>query len=80
LTIWWQILLIGVAPRLPDKLFNNELGGKQWRTIDIFKDDKINESSLKMIIRSAVDYNVARVKTGNKPGGTPGAVKKKPAK
>ncbi|MHB8084441.1 MAG: DUF1801 domain-containing protein [Dehalococcoidia bacterium] len=63
-----------------DKLFNNGLEGKQWRTIDIYKDDKINESSLKMLIRSAVDYNNAKVKTGNKPSGIRGTVKKKPAK
>ena len=64
----------------PDKFFNNGLEGKQWRTIDIYKDDKINESSLKILIRSAVDYNNAKVNTGNKPSGTRGTVKKKPAK
>lgn len=64
----------------PDKLFNNGLEGKQWRTIDIYAGDKIDENSLKMLIRSAVDYNSARVKTGNKPGGTRGAEKKKPTK
>ena len=41
----------------PDKLFNNGLNGKQWRSIDIFKDDKINETSLKRLIHSAVDHN-----------------------
>lgn len=64
----------------PDKLFNNELEGKQWRAIDFYKDDKINESSLRILIRSAVDYNNAKVKTDNKPGGTRGTVKKKSAK
>ena len=64
----------------PDKLFNSELEGKQWRAIDIYKDDKINESSLKILINAAVDYNHAKVKTANKPGGTRGNVKKKPAK
>ena len=63
-----------------DKLFNNGLEGKQWRSIDIYAGDKIDENSLKMLIRSAVDYNSARVKTGNKPGGTRGAEKKKPTK
>jgi hypothetical protein len=53
-----------------DKLFNNGLNGKQWRAIDIYEDDKINKKSLKILIRSAVDYNQAKVKT----------VKKKPAK
>ena len=64
----------------PDKLFNNELEGKQWRTIDIYKEDKINENSLKILIQSAVNYNHAKVKTANKPNGTRGTVKKKPAK
>jgi hypothetical protein len=41
----------------PDKIFNNGLDGKQWRSIDIFKDDKINEVSLKNLIRLAVAYN-----------------------
>jgi hypothetical protein len=64
----------------PDKLFNSELEGKQWRAIDIHKDDKIDENSLKMLIRSAVDYNAAKVKAGNNAGGARSAVKKKPAK
>ena len=46
----------------PDKLFNNELEGKQWRAIDIYKDDKINEGSLKTLIKDAVDYNTAKLK------------------
>lgn len=64
----------------PDELFNNGLKGKQWRTIDIYKDDKINESSLKALIHGAVDYNHARVKSTNSTHPTPGNVKKKPAK
>jgi hypothetical protein len=64
----------------PDKLFNSELEGKEWRAIDIYKDDKINESSLKILIQSAIDYNHARVKTADKPGGTRESLKKKPAK
>jgi hypothetical protein len=64
----------------PDKLFNNGLEGKQWRTIDIYKDDKINESSLKTLIIAAVDHNHAKVKPANEPGGTRGSLKQKPAK
>ncbi len=64
----------------PDKLFNNELEGKQWRSIDIHKDDKVNESSLKTLIKSAVDHNRAKVKTANKPRATRRDVQKKPAK
>ena len=64
----------------PDKLFNNGLEGSQWRTVDIYKDDKINEGSLKTLINAAVDYNHAKVKTANKPSGTRGRLKQKPAK
>jgi hypothetical protein len=51
----------------PDKLFNSELEGGQWRAIDFYKDDKINENSLKILVNTAVDYNNAKVKTVNKP-------------
>ena len=64
----------------PDKLFNSELEGGQWRAIDIYKDDKINENSLKILVNTAVDYNNAKVKPVNKPRSTLGNVKKKPAK
>ena len=64
----------------PDRLFNNGLEGKQWRTIDIYKDDRINEISLKTLIQAAVDYNHAKVKTANKPPATRGNAPKKPAK
>ena len=64
----------------PDKLFNNGLEGKQWRTIDIYKDDKINESSLKTLIIAAVDHNLAKVKPANKTSGARGSLKQKPAK
>lgn len=46
----------------PDKLYNNGLAGKKWRTIDYFKDDKIKEIELRNLVRSAVDYNLAKAK------------------
>jgi hypothetical protein len=46
----------------PDKLFNAGLGGNQWRAIDIFEGDKINERALKNLVRDAVDYNRSRLK------------------
>ena len=46
----------------PAKLFNNGLEGKKWRTIDLYKNDKINEKSLKMLVRSAVAFNQSKVK------------------
>jgi hypothetical protein len=46
----------------PDKLFNNGLEGRQWRTIDLYKDDKINESALKVLLHAAVELNKATAK------------------
>ena len=46
----------------PDKLFNAGLGGNQWRAIDIFEGDKINERALRNVVRAAVDYNQIKLK------------------
>jgi len=48
----------------PHKLFNAGLEGNKWRAIDFYKDDKINESALKDLIRSAVSYNVSSKASG----------------
>jgi hypothetical protein len=63
-----------------DKLFNSELEGNQWRAIDIYKDDKINDKSLKALVIAAVDHNHGKVKPAVKPGGTRSSLRKKPAK
>ena len=47
----------------PDKLYNNGLEGKKWRTVDYFKDDKIKERELKDLVRSAVAHNLAKKST-----------------
>ena len=49
----------------PDKLFNSELEGKQWRAIDIFENDKINEKALKALVNAAFDFYHS--KAGAKP-------------
>ena len=41
----------------PDKLFNNGFGGKVWRAIDVSEGDKIDERSLKNLVRAAIAYN-----------------------
>jgi hypothetical protein len=46
----------------PDKLFNNGLDGKKWRSIDYYKDDKVRESELNSLVREAVAHNIAMVK------------------
>ena len=46
----------------PNKLFNNGLEGKKWRTIDLYEGDKVSESSLKVLVRAGVDFNKAKAK------------------
>jgi hypothetical protein len=46
----------------PDKLFNAGLKGNAWRAIDFFEGDKTNESALKNLVRSAVDFNQIKLK------------------
>lgn len=50
----------------PNKLFNNGLEGKKWRTIDFYEGDKVNESSLKILVWAGVDFNRAKWKTVTK--------------
>lgn len=64
----------------PDRLFNNGLEGKKWRTIDFFKDDKINGRSLTILVQAAVKHNHAKAKTAIKTRGTRSTVKNKSAK
>jgi hypothetical protein len=47
----------------PDKLFNASLEGNARRAIDFFEGNKINERALKNLIRAAVDFNQAKLKT-----------------
>ena len=53
----------------PDKLFNAGLGGNQWRAIDLFEGDKVDDRALKNLIRAAVDYNQIKLQT-KAPAGT----------
>ena len=46
----------------PDKLFNAGLGGSQWRAIDLFEGDTINERALKNLVRAAIEYNRIKLK------------------
>jgi hypothetical protein len=59
----------------PDKLFNAGLGGNQWRAIDLFEGDKIDERALKNLVRSAVAYNQIKLKR-KAPAGTRAKVHK----
>jgi len=53
----------------PDKLFNAGLGGNEWRAIDLFDGDKVNEGSLKSLVRAAIKYNQTKLKR-KAPAGT----------
>src|SRR3984957_14513258 len=46
----------------PEKLFNAGLGGNQWRAIDLFEGDKINERALKNLVRAAIEYNQTKLR------------------
>lgn len=50
----------------PDGLFNAELEGNKWRTIEFFKGDQIKENSLKILLRAAVEFNKSAAKPGSK--------------
>lgn len=50
----------------PDNLYNNGLGGSKWRSIDFFEGDKIRETELANLVRSAVAYNLAKPQTKTK--------------
>jgi hypothetical protein len=64
----------------PDKLFNNGLEGKKWRTIDFYKDDKINGRSLAILVQSAVNHNHYKAETAIKTRVSRSIVKNKSAK
>jgi hypothetical protein len=59
----------------PDRLFNAGLEGNLWRAIDVFEGDKINQRSLKTLVRAAVVYNQTKSKK-KVPAGTRGKVRK----
>jgi hypothetical protein len=46
----------------PDKFFNAGLGGSQWRAIDLFEGDTVNERALKNLVRAAIEYNRIKLK------------------
>jgi len=53
----------------PRKLFNNGLGGREWRAIDIFETDVVDENALTELIRAAVEFNRANVADKPSPKG-----------
>ncbi len=59
----------------PDKLFNAGLGGNQWRAIDLFEGDNVNERALKNLVRAAILFNQLKLKS-KAPGRTRAQVPK----
>jgi hypothetical protein len=58
-----------------DKLFNAGLGGNEWRAIDLFEGDRINERALKNLVCAAIEYNGSKLKK-KAPTGTRAKVQK----
>ncbi len=52
----------GAALNDPDKLFNAELAGNKRRAIEVHEGDRIEEGSLKTLVRAAISYNQAKGK------------------
>ncbi len=61
----------------PDKIFNNGLGGKVWRAIDLFEGDKVNERALKNLVRAAIDFNQLKLESKARAGARAKAQKSK---
>lgn len=47
----------------PDKILNNGLEGNNWRAIDLYEGDRINEPALKDMIRAAIALNDSKTKS-----------------
>ena len=52
----------GAAIKDPSRLFNSSLEGNTRRAIDLREGEKINESALKALIRTAVSLNTSKSK------------------
>jgi hypothetical protein len=52
-----------------DHLFNAGLDGNDWRAIDIFEKDRLNEAALRRLVKAAIAYNRAHLK-GKKASGS----------
>ena len=46
-----------------DHLFNAGLEGGEWRAIDIFEKDSLNEPKLRRLVKAAIAYNRSQLKS-----------------
>ncbi len=49
-----------------DRLFNAGLEGNEWRAIDIFENDRLDEQALRRLVKTAIAYNRAQRKGRDK--------------
>jgi hypothetical protein len=56
----------GASLEDPSELFNSSLGGSTRRAIDLHERDEIDAAAFKPLIRSAVDFNMAKARTKSK--------------
>ena len=61
-----------------DHLFNAGLDGNEWRAIDIFEKDRLNEAALRRLVKTAIAYNRSQLK-GKKPSAPASKVARRPA-
>lgn len=45
-----------------DRQFNAGLEGNEWRAIDIFENDRLNEAALRRLVKTAIAYNRSQLK------------------
>jgi hypothetical protein len=61
-----------------DALFNAGLGGNDWRAIDVFEKDRLNEAALRRLVKAAIAYNRSTLKGKKAPAAAP-KVARRPA-
>jgi hypothetical protein len=52
----------------PERLFNAGLEGKEWRAIDIYEQDRPDDSALGRLVKIAIAYNRSQLKGNAAPG------------
>jgi len=60
----------------PEKVFNNGLGGKEWRAVDVVESDELDAKALKNLIREAVSFNRSELARRSPSKRQPGAPRK----
>ena len=56
------VFMNGAALKDPDKIFNADLTGNKWRSIEFHENDNAKEDSLKNLVRAAINYNKTKKK------------------